>query len=129
MSSPPWLPWIFHAIGAADPISVADVRPRAFLNASLAPPSSSWPIALTITASLCGPSVWSAAGTSNVTGWLQVAVVAWPEVGTGVWLEPRNWPSSHACSRPTVPVWNLHGTCGAAPAYVPGFQTGPLWKP
>src|SRR3954469_9847349 len=116
MSSPPWLPWIFQAIGAVEPTSVADVSPRAFLNASLAPPSSSWPIRLTITASLCGPDVCAPAGTSNVAVWLQVAVVAWPEVGIGVWLAPRYWPSSHAWSRPIVPVWNDSLTCVALPS-------------
>src|SRR3954469_11386155 len=131
MSSPPWLPWIFQLIGAVAPVNVTDVRPRAFLNASLAPPSSSCPIALTITESSCGPSVLRASGMLNVAVWLQVAVVACPDVGTGVWLEPRNWPSSHACSRPTVPVWNASRTwvAAAAPEYVPRYQTGPLWKP
>src|SRR3954453_11716980 len=86
MSSPPWLPWIFQSIGALEPVKVAAVSPRAFLNASLAPPSSSWPIMFTITASLCGPAVRSAAGMSNVAVAAHVAVVACAEVGIGVWL-------------------------------------------
>ena len=76
MSSPPWLPWIFQAIGAVEPVNVAAVRPRAFLNESPAPPSSSWPIMLTITASLCGLPSRRAAGMSNVAVRAHVAVVA-----------------------------------------------------